>query len=391
MSLERTTRRELLQQTGALAATALLSGVLTDAWANAPATSPTAPVALGRCVTYALPQVTERLRLLLDQVGGLKQLAAGKTVVIKVNLTGSPGDNALGLPASRTYQVHPNVALALATLLDRAGAKRIRFVEGTYSNDPIQRTLQASGWNLAALAALRAPVEYADTRYSGGKPYRLMRVPGGGDLFPAYQINAAYSDCDTYISLAKLKNHITAGVTLTMKNNFGITPTALYGQHEHDERSTSARIHVLHEGSMNPPAGVPTELDPHGPRIDNYRVPRHTVDAVRIRPIDLALLDGIETVSGGEGPWCPSLARQQPHLLIAGRNAVCVDAIATFCMGYDPQAATATGPFPGDNHLALAAKRGLGTNDPKRIDVVGLSLDAARHPFHWEPGERRHT
>jgi hypothetical protein len=33
---------------------------------------------------------------------------------------------------------------------------------------------------------------------------------------------------------------------------------------------------------------------PKSPRRPTYRVPRHTVDAIGIRPIDLALIDGIE-------------------------------------------------------------------------------------------------
>ena len=71
-----------------------------------------------------------------------------------------------------------------------------------------------------------------------------------------------------------------------------------------------------------------------------------------------------------------------------GRNPVCTDAVATAVMGYDPLAKAATGPFPGDNHLALAADLGLGTNDPKEIEVVGLSLEDAKYPFRWEPAKR---
>jgi uncharacterized protein (DUF362 family) len=114
------------------------------------------------------------------------------------------------------------------------------------------------------------------------------------------------------------------------------------------------------------------------------------MDAVQIRPIDLAIIDGIETVSGGEGPWSGQLTRQTPHLLIAGHNPVCTDAIAVACMGYDPMAKSATGPFPGDNHLAMAAELGLGTHNPAQIEVLGLTLKEARHPFQWEPAER-HT
>jgi hypothetical protein len=33
----------------------------------------------------------------------------------------------------------------------------------------------------------------------------------------------------------------------------------------------------------------------------------------------------------------------------------------------------------------MAADFGLGTNDPKAIEVVGLSIAQALHPFNWEP------
>jgi uncharacterized protein (DUF362 family) len=350
--------------------------------------APSSPVGIARCRSYDLEALSKALQTMADQLGGLRRLVAGKTVAVKVNLTGNPKQNALDLPAGRTYQVHPNVVLAVANLLDAAGARRIRFLEGTYRDLPFEQTLRDAGWDLKALAALKATVAFEDTRnLGGGKRYHEVKVPWGGSLFPAYHLNHSYVDCDVYVSLAKLKNHVTAGVTLSLKNNFGITPTALYGQHQPNERSTGNRVAIFHEGKERPADGLPQEIDPRSPRRPPYRVPRHTVDSVGIRPIDLAILDGIETVSGGEGPWVP-LAAQKPGLLLAGLNPVCTDAVATAVMGYDPQAAAATGPFPGDNHLALAAAVGLGTNDLKQIEVVGLPLKEALHPFQWEPRER---
>jgi len=305
-----------------------------------------------------------------------------------VNLTGDVHQTALGLPPGRSYHVHPHVVLATATLLDRAGARRIRFLEGTYQNGPMEDYLQAAGWDLKSLAALKAKVEYEDTHNLGsGQRYHEVKVPWGGSLYPAYLLNHSYVDCDFYVSLAKLKNHGTAGVTLSMKNNFGITPTALYSHNNRDETAKSARVEVFHKGAERPPDGVPQEVDPRSPRKPTYRVPRHTVDAVGIRPIDLAIIDGVETVSDGEGPWL-KLAPQKPDLLLVGRNAVCTDAVATAVMGYDPMAKAATGPFPGDNHLAMAAELGIGTNNVKEIEVVGLSVKEALHPFRWEPSER---
>ncbi|MGC8642691.1 MAG: DUF362 domain-containing protein, partial [Isosphaeraceae bacterium] len=215
-----------------------------------------------------------------------------------------------------------------------------------------------------------------------------VKVPWGGSLFPAYHLNHSYVDCDVYVSLAKLKNHGVAGVTLGIKNNFGITPPALYSHHKRNEQATSARMALFHSGEERPADGLPQEKDPKSPRRPTYRVPRHTVDALGIRPIDLTIIDGIETVAGGEGPWLPDLALQKPGLLLAGRNPVCTDTVATAVMGYDPMGAAGTGPFAGDNHLAMAAGLGLGTNDPKKIEVVGLSVQEARHPFGWEPKQR---
>lgn len=377
------TRRTVIRAAGAGAGALALP----DAAHGAAKSAPTAPVAIARAATYDASEVTERLRTALDQVGGLRKLVAGKTVAVKVNMVNTPAQGVKNLPSGRTYQVNFGVARALAVLLDQAGAKRIRFLESTFDTAPIEAFFKSGGWDLGALGALKAKVECEDTRHLGRhKQYARVKVPWGGSLFPAYDLNPAYVDCDVYISLAKLKNHRNAGVTLSMKNNFGITPTSLYGQAELNENSTENRG-VFHNGRYRPPAGVPQELDPSSPRRPGHRVPRHTVDAVGVRPIDLAIIDGIETVSGGEGPW-HELQPLAPHLLIAGRNPVCTDAIATAAMGYDPLGARATGPFIGDNHLALAAALGLGTNDPARIEVRGLALDEARFPFRWEPPAR---
>jgi uncharacterized protein (DUF362 family) len=382
------TRRQFLRSASTVGAALLLPNLPMPLRADR--RGPTSPVSIARCPRYNADVLLPELGTMMDQLGGLQKLVAGKTVAVKVNLTGDVHQPALGLPPGRTYHVHPQVVLATATLLDRAGARRIRFLEGTYQNGPLEDYLQAAGWDLKSLAALKAKVEYEDTHNLGnGKRYHEVKVPWGGSLYPAYLLNHSYVDCDVYISLAKLKNHATAGVTLSMKNNFGITPTALYSHRERNEKSTSARVEVFHKGAERPPDGVPQELDPRSPRRPSYRVPRHTVDAVGIRPIDLAFIDGIETVSGGEGPWLP-LAAQKPGLLLAGRNAICIDAIATAVMGYDPRANSATGPFPGDNHLAMAAALGLGTNDPQEIEVRGLSVKEALHPFRWEP-RRRNT
>ena len=72
------------------------------------------------------------------------------------------------------------------------------------------------------------------------------------------------------------------------------------------------------------------------------------------------------------------LEKMTPGVIIAGRNAVNVDAVGMAVMGYDPYAERGTSPFiRGDNSLRLAEEAGLGTRDLKRIEVVGLSIKDA--------------
>ena len=190
-------------------------------------------------------------------------------------------------------------------------------------------------------------------------------MPTGGSLFPAYHLNHSYVDCDVYVSLAKLKNHATAGVTLGMKNNFGVTPTPSTGSTSRTSRAPRPGWRSSTAGKERPADGLPQELDPASPRRPPYRVPRHTVDALGIRPIDLTIIDGIETVSGGEGPWVPGLAVQKPGLLLAGRNPVCTDAVATAVMGYDPMAARRDRPVPRRQPPGHGRRPGPGHQRPE--------------------------
>ena len=87
-----------------------------------------------------------------------------------------------------------------------------------------------SGWNVRTLQSAAKNVEFENTNALGsGRKYSRLKIPSGGAVFPAYDLNHSYEDTDFFISLAKLKNHATCGVTLSMKNIFGITPASIYG------------------------------------------------------------------------------------------------------------------------------------------------------------------
>src|SRR5262249_54526959 len=146
-------RREFLRVAGASLLAPLVEAPLRAA---PPSSKPSSPVSIARCRAYDRDALFRQLQAMMDQLGGLAELVGGKTVPVKVTLTGNPRQPALGLPASRTYHVHPDVVLATASLLDRAGARRIRFVECTYQTGPFEPYLRGAGWDLNALGSLKA-------------------------------------------------------------------------------------------------------------------------------------------------------------------------------------------------------------------------------------------
>jgi uncharacterized protein (DUF362 family) len=111
-------------------------------------------------------------------------------------------------------------------------------------------------------------------------------------------------------------------------------------------------------------------------------MPRIVAELNSARPIHLAIIDGIETVAGGEGPWVKGLRVIKPGLLIAGTNALSTDTVATAVMGYNPRAKSGQAPFLNcDNMLTLAESLGVGTTDLSRIDARGVQISEALYPF----------
>ena len=353
------------------------------------AEAPSQPVSIQRCESFQPQVLREKLAAALDQIGGSGPLVRNKTVTIKINLTGMSWDPAFNLPAYETYQTHPNSLSALCAILADAGARRIVVVENLYWDRPIEKTLLDAGWNLGMIQSAGGhKVTFEDTRNRGSFPgYSRFHVPWGGFIFPGFDMNQRFEKTDVLVSLAKLKQHATAGITGAVKNCFGNTPSSIYGDDGPGEHALKHRAAMFHGGRGKPPAGSPQELAHGLPNQGTVRVPRITADIFGARPADLNIVEGIRSISGGEGHWNQGIALVEPKLLLVGRNGVCTDAVCTAAMGFDPQAEHGQFPFQGDNHLRLLAAVGVGTNDLKRIEVRGLPL--AQAVFPYQPRDRR--
>jgi hypothetical protein len=175
-------------------------------------------------------------------------------------------------------------------------------------------------------------VDYQDSEQP---PHADYAVPGGGSMFRRYTLSGLFEEADEVVSVAKMKNHLFMGVTLCMKNLFGLTPT-------------------------RPPAGRVRTYFHHAIRL-SYVLP----DLARITDPCLNIVDALTGQYGAEWDGEGRVA----NALIAGDQIVATDAVGTHLMGHDPTSDWPTPPFRRDrNHLLVAAESGFGTVDLDAID-----------------------
>jgi uncharacterized protein (DUF362 family) len=359
-----------------------------------PVRVPRAPTAIGLCPRYDFAEVKHVLGGMLEQLQDVSALVRNKNVTIKVNLVNSSEEDLCGVPLSLTVIAHPVVALALGSLLVDYGARRVTYCDQLPFSSLEPSAFAGYGYKLDEFnQALQGRAHFTNTRNLGSyKNYALVRVPGTPELASAWEVNQTYVETDVLVSLAKLKSHVSGGITGSMKNLFGIPPSSLYGddlKDEPDETAVGYRNQAMHNCSRKPYTSITTftgrsVLGDHG-----YNVPRFIVDLNTAFPVHLAVIDGISTIQTAEGWWLGSMVSiTRPGLLLAGRNPVCTDAVAAAVMGFDPDASDRTWPFVnGTNHLALARRKGLGENRVAELEVAGVDLATAR--FQFQPTYRR--
>jgi len=313
-------------------------------------------VATARADQYDPVLLRPELERMFDSLGGMADLIRpGMRVGIKPNLTGETwSDASLPAPATELFVTHPALVQALAEIMIDAGAASVTIMDGL--GDPLifdRWGYRAVAQNLgASLVDLCLPDPYAD--------FTLFPVGKGYSIYESFQLNPILGEVDVFISMAKMKCHSTTGVTLSLKNLFGIAPTSLYrNDPTHNNRSTF-----------------------HGEYAFDRRVPRVILDLNLARPVHLAVIDGIITAEGGAGVWDTGFNQVRPGVLIASRDPVAADSVAAAVMGFDPAAPSGTLPFLyGDNHLTLAHETGLGSNRLSEIGVAGPSIQEIQFPF----------
>lgn len=248
---------------------------------------------------------------------------SGKTVVLKPNL--------VEFDPNGVINTHPMVIAAAVDAFRTAGAREVIVAEGPGHRRDTEYLLTASGL-LPVLREYRA--SYVDLNHDDERAVRCRsRYTRLGELrLPDTVLRA-----DLLVSMPKLKTHHWAGVTLSMKNLFGVLPGAIYGWPKNVLHWAGLQESILDINSTIP-------------------VPR------------FAIVDGIVGMEGNG----PIQGTAKPcGVLIVGDDLVAVDATAARLMTIDP----AKVPY-----LARADEF-LGNVAADRIRQVGERLDPLRQDF----------
>ncbi len=164
-----------------------------------------------RCDRYDdAPRVIEDgLRLLAPDV-------RGKTVVLKPNL--------VEYSPSAAINTHPMVIAGAVEALHRLGAATVTVAEGPGHIRDTHLLLDESG--LADQLKAVGRTKFVDLNFD-----EVSRVPLNTGLTSLHELwlPRTILAADVLISMPKIKTHHWAGVTLSLKNLFGIVPGSVYG------------------------------------------------------------------------------------------------------------------------------------------------------------------
>lgn len=251
----------------------------------------------------------------------------GKRVVLKPNLVEYHQD--------RVINTDPRFIAAVIELCRREDAAEILVAEGPGHWRNTEYLVEASG---LGDVLRRYEVRFVDLNHD-----EPVAVPNLGRLTGLEFLHLARTvvEADVLISLPKLKTHHWAGVTLSLKNLFGIVPGICYGWPKND----------LHW------RGIENSI----------------VDIALTRTPDLAIVDGVVGMEG-DGPLNGTPVPL--GAVVMGTDLVAVDATCCRLMELVPERV---------GHLALAFRQKVGIVPEERIIQLGQSIRELSRPFNTLP------
>jgi len=308
-----------------------------------------------RNVDPGYEHIEEMVRKAIELQGGLDGvIEKGDTVMLKVNLVG--GNSPSGEGENTDVRV---VKALIKTIYDFQNDVTITVAEGTArTNDDFND--EGSVWHNSGYVDLLTDADLTGIDFNflnlNQTINDLVAVNLGekGTAEPydyTFHVHKKEVEADVYISVPVLKIH-NPGITCVLKNQIGTAPGCYYGynktkQKEKDGTPTPSKL--LH-GSYAPQDWTEEEI----------------VDLSSIADIDFVVVDAVMCLQTSKGYNGSNQLRM--NTIIAGKDPVAADHVCTKLLGLNPD---------DIDHICLAEKTGLGTNNPDYINVVGVPITNA--------------
>jgi uncharacterized protein (DUF362 family) len=261
-------------------------------------------------------------RVVLEGIKACHLSVTGKTVLLKPNLVEYERETVIN--------THPALVGSAIEAFLRLGAREVRVGEGPGHRRDTDGLLVASGL-LPYLRDTRSP--FIDLNLDDTQKVPLLSQFMGIDslCFPESVLSA-----DLLVSMPKLKTHHWAGMTLSMKNFFGIVPGMKYGWPKN-----FLHWHGIHESIVD----INSTVRPH-----------------------FVIVDGIVGMEGNG----PIQGKPKPcGVVVFGEDPVAVDSTCVRVVGLIPERIS---------YLQMAGEF-LGNIKEGQIEQIGEAISRVRSPF----------
>jgi uncharacterized protein (DUF362 family) len=313
--------------------------------------------------------------------GGLP-VKSGDTVLIKPNIVQQDSSGSGGVTDIR-------VVKALVYLIDSIDHGHIKIIVGDGSPRPYTTFEKASGTTAAAwtqlfdvpgyqllkIEVLAAGIDFRLSNLNGNSdtnPWQeldTVNVPGGGLAQlqgGKYFIHKDVTHASVYITVPVMKTHQQPGYTGALKNQIGLAACSRYGFNKTTGVTQDGKVHHLDHNNLLASTW------------HNWQ-DKEIVDLATIAKIKFVVVDAITCVDSNKTPhystdkWNTHISnRIKMNTVMAGYDPVAVDNVCCRVMGLNPD---------DIEHITLAERMGLGTNNSDNITVVGTSIAQTKRLF----------
>lgn len=283
---------------------------------------PASPVVIRRVGSYE----HEIASVMIESVAPFGLNVKGKSVLLKPNL--------VGLDPRGFINTHPAVIAAARECFLRMGAAQVLIGDGPALDRDTEAILES-----VRLREYVGPLKNTFVDLNLDDVERVTLPTHASRLRELY-LPKTCMGVDLVVSMPKMKTHHWAGVTLSMKNMFGIVPGACYGWPKN----------VLHWAGID----------------------RAILDINAAARPDFAIVDGIVGMEGN-GPIQGEA--KSSGVLVFGNDPVAVDATCCRLMGLRPERV---------KYLEQAGTL-LGHLQVDKIQQVGESIESVRQAFQVLP------